>query len=242
MVRVGRLFSSAAFGFVAYLGVRHALNRLPILLACVFLTGALAGCRSVSPPAKTDYPAERNLVDSAITRVEAPGAGQNDAETLRLLKELKGQIAESERRHVQDQQKIKDLTEEVESLRQAAGFAVHHIEILYFTHVIDKGIDLWVTPFDRRNDVVKTAGSFRISLHPADTWGLRKLGRTLCAWEYSAKEVETRWEGQLFEGYHLKIDWPEGKAPEAKTAVLNVEFTTAEGKTYSATKELTLKE
>lgn len=241
--RPERLFSRRLpDGVVGSPGARSALNKSWTLLACAFFAGALGGCQGGTPPAKADYQAEHGLVESAISRAENAPPGQADAELLRLLKELQGQIAESERRHVQDQQKIKDLTEEAENLRQAAGFAVHHIEILYFTHVTDKGVDLWVTPFDRHNDVVKTAGSFRVSLHEADSWGLRKLGRKLCAWEMSAKEVETRWEGQLFEGYHLKLDWPEGKAPEAKTAVLAVEFTTAEAKTYSATKELTLQE
>jgi hypothetical protein len=212
------------------------------LLACVLLTGVAAGCWNVPPPAKAEYQAQQGLLEEAITRAESAPPAQTDAELLRLLRQLKAEIAESGRRHVEDRRKIQELTGEVESLRQAAGFAVHHVEILYFTHVTDKGIDLWVTPFDRRNDVVKTAGAFRISLHQPGTWGLRKLGHTLCAWEFSAKDVETRWEGQLFEGYHLKIDWPEGKAPEVKAAVLCVEFTTAEAKTYTATKELTLRE
>jgi len=222
--------------------MRETLRRLPLLLTCAFVAGVAAGCRSVPPPAKADYPAQQGLLGEAITRVEGTPPTQTDAELLRLLRELRAQIAESERRHVEDQRKIQELTAEVKDLRQAAGFAVHHIEILYFTHVTDKGIDLWVTPFDRRNDVVKTAGSFRISLHEPGTWGLWKLGRTLCAWEFSAKDVESRWEGQLFEGYHLKIDWPEGKAPDVKTAALCVEFTTAEAKTYTATKELTIRE
>jgi hypothetical protein len=128
----------------------------------------------------------------------------------------------------------------VEELRQAAGFAVDHIDILYFTKVTPEGIDLWVAPSDRHNDVVKTAGSFDIALHRPGVWGMRKLGPKTAAWKFSAKEVESLWEGELWEGYHLKLAWPGGKPPDVAAGMLHVEFTTAEGKTYTATKEMTV--
>lgn len=210
------------------------------LAACVAFSWLVAGCET-SPPTDIHYETQHNLLQNAMVRLESSPA-RGDREILRLLKQLETEVAEAERRHAGAQKKIAELTKEVEDLRQAAGFAVHHIEILYFTHVTDEGIDLWVTPFDRHNDVVKTAGSFSIALHDSAMWGLQKIGKKLCAWHFSAKEVEGLWEGQLFEGYHLKLGWPEGKAPEVQTASLRVQFITAEGKLYTATKELTIRE
>ena len=207
---------------------------------CVLLVGAVTGCQT-PPPTEIRYDTQQKLLQDAMVRLEgSPQTG--DAEVRRLLKQLETELAEAERRHAQAQRRIAELEEEVEELRHAAGFAVHHIEILYFTQLTPKEISLWVTPFDRHNDVVKTAGSFRISLHRPGVWGLRKRGRKLCEWRFSAAEVETRWEGELFEGYHLKLAWPGQKPPEEETVVLHVEFTTAEGQTYSATKELSMEE
>ncbi len=213
---------------------------MPKTFVCVILVGVLAGCQA-PPPTEIRYDTQQRLLQDAMVRLEgSPQTG--DAEVRRLLKQLETELAEAERRHTRAQRRIVELEEEVERLRQAAGFAVHHIEILYFTHLTPKEISLWVTPFDRHNDVVKTAGSFKISLHRPGVWRLRKRGRKLCQWRFSAAEVETRWAGELFEGYHLKLAWPGGKPPEEETLVLHVEFTSAEGKTYSATKELSMGE
>ena len=216
----------------------HTKRLLPI---CVLFVTGLAGCRTSLPPTDVQYDTQQNLVQNAIVRLESSPA-KGDRELLRLLKQLETEIGEAERRHTEDKKRIEQLQEEVENLRQAAGFSVHHIEILYFTRVTEEGIDLWVTPFDRRNDVVKTAGSFNIALHEPAAWSLASLGKKLYAWHFSSKDVETRWEGQLFEGYHLKLGWPDGKVPDAQTAVLRVSFITAEGKLFSATKELTIRE
>jgi len=227
---------------IALLQRGRALHGM-IAIGVSFCLGALAaGCQSVAaPPADVHYETQQSLLENAIGRLEtAPEPG--DAEVVEMLRQLRAELDASQRRHLEDERRIAELEEKVRSLRHAAGFAVHHIEILYFTHVGEKGIDLWVTPFDRHNDVVKTAGSFKISLHVPGPWGLRKLGRAICAWQFSAPEVERCWEGQLFEGYHLKLAWPQGEAPDVETATLAVAFTTAEGKTYDATKELNIRE
>ena len=222
--------------------IRLRLPRWTILRdAAISLMGALllavgSGCRTEAPT-KINYEAQENLLTRAIVRLdESPETG--DAEVRSLLKQLEGELAESRRRHTAAQKRIAELEDEVVKLRQAAGFAVHHIEILYFTHLTEKEIDLWVSPFDRHNDVVKTAGSFEISLHRPAAFKFRRRGRKLAEWRFSAQEVETLWEGELFEGYHLKLAWPGGKPPEVESLVLHVEFTVAGGKTYSADKEL----
>jgi len=206
----------------------------------VFFLAAVAGCQGrPQSPTAINYETQEGLLQDALVRLEgSPQTG--DPEVHRLLKQLETELAESRRRHVAAQNRIAELEAEVEKLQRAAGFAVHHIEILYFTHLTEKEIDLWVTPFDRHNDVVKTSGSFEISLHRPGAFGLRTRGRRLALWRFSAQEVETLWEGQLFEGYHLKLAWPGGKPPEMETVVVHVEFTSAEGKTYAADKELTM--
>ena len=212
------------------------LRGTAISLTAGLLLTVVGGCQT-DTPTQINYDTQESLLRDALVRLEgSPETG--DPEVHRMLKQLETELGESRRRHTAAQKRIAELEEEVQKLRQAAGFAVHHIEILYFTHLTEKEIDLWVSPFDRHNDVVKTAGSFEISLHRPSVLKLRKRGRKLVQWQFSAQEVETRWEGQLFEGYHLKLAWPAGGAPEVETAVLHVEFTTAEGKTYSADKEL----
>jgi len=212
-----------------------------MLLLCASLAALAAGCKIAPPPAPDpNFQSQQGLLQNAIVRLESSQDKGGDAEVVRLLKRLETELAQSEQRHAEDQRKIAELTEQVQALRLAAGFAVDHIEILYFTHVSDKGIDLWVTPFDRHNDIVKTSGSFDIWINRPASWGITT--RRLAAWKLAAKDVQDRWEGQLFEGYHLNLQWPEPGAPDVKTATLEVRFTTAEGKTYTATKELTIRE
>ena len=219
------------------------LETLPLHRIVLFLLGMIlllpAGCQS-TPTVQVDYHRQRGLLQDAIAKLEQSPDDSRDQEALRMLRQLETELADSELRDHEAERRIAELEQEVAELRQAAGFAVDHIDILYFTRLTAEGIDLWVTPFDRHNDVVKTAGSFEISLHRPGVWGLRKLGPKTVAWKFSAQEVETRWEGELFEGYHLKLAWPDGSAPEVAEAMLRVEFTTAEGKTYTATKEMTI--
>jgi hypothetical protein len=224
-----------------YLHGGHALHKSVVFVLCLVFPLLCAGCKgSPGAPGRARHVAQQTRLDTAIEKLEKSADRQSDAETLRLLKDIRKELAESMRRETEAQQRIAALNDEVAGLRHAAGFAVDHIEVLYITHVTDEGIDLWVTPFDRHNDVVKTAGSFDVSLHRPGAWGLRKMGPVISAWRLSAREVEQQWEGQLFEGYHLKLAWGEGKPSDVKTATLRVQFTTAEGKVFTATKELSI--
>jgi len=223
-----------AFGEVRGPIVRSAA----VAAACVCVLGTL-GCQNASPPpTKVEYKTQHQLLQKAMTRLE-DSSGQKDVETLTLLKQLEAELAEAQTRHLAAQREIARLRREVGDLRAAAGFAVARIEIRFFTHADENGIELGVAPFDRHDDVVKTAGVFEVSLHHRGGM-LEKLGAKICMWQLSANEVEKLWKGELYQGYELKLRWPDGKVPDVQNAVLNVAFTTPEGKTFTDTKELTL--
>lgn len=220
------------------------MSRRTVVLVLALLSGTVAGCqapheRSIEP---VRYEAQHSLLQKAKARAESAPADASDAELVRLLGQLETEIADAEHKYEKAQQRIAELTTEVAKLRRAAGLAVHHVEILYFTRTTETGIDLWVTPFDRDNDAVKTAGDLSISLHRPRPWVLRGRSGKICTWVFTAKDLEKRWEGQLFEGYHLRLAWPQGKTPDMKEVVLRVDFTTTEGKTHSATKDLNIGE
>ncbi|HUU43335.1 MAG TPA: hypothetical protein VMX57_06120, partial [Planctomycetota bacterium] len=202
---------------------------------------SLCGCQTSPPPPQThvEYNTQHNLLQKAMGRLEnSPSA--RDEETLKLLKQLETELADAQERHAAAQREIARLNREVQKLRLAAGFAVDRIEIQFYTHATDKGIELGVTPYDRHDDVVKTAGDFNIALYQPGM--LRTLGTKIAMWQFSAKEVEKLWTGELYQGYAMKLAWPDGKVPDVGKTVLRVEFTTAEGKTFGDTKELDVRE
>ena len=206
---------------------------LSVVASVVF--AAVLGCEGGPPPTTVEYKTQHKLLQRAIGRLEHSESAR-DAETLGLLRKLEKELAEAQKRQLAAQHEIARLKKEVADLRQAAGFAVHRIEIQFFTHAGEKGIELGVTPYDRHDDVVKTAGAFNISLHRPEM--LRKLGRKITMWQFSARDVEKLWTGELFQGYRMKLAWPGGKVPNVEVAILRVDFTTAEGTTYTDTKEL----
>ena len=211
-----------------------------VVLIIVLSVLSAVGCNSTPPPeTRVEYKTQHNLLQKAMGRLEA-SPSTHDEETLKLLKQLEAELAEAQQRHLAAQREIARLNREVRKLRHAAGFSVHRIEIQFFTHASDKGVQLGVTPYDRHNDVVKTAGDFTISLHRPGGL-LQKLGRKITMWQFSAKEVEKLWTGELYQGYEMKLAWPKGVKPDVEKAVLRVEFTTAEGQTYTDTKELEIK-
>ncbi len=202
----------------------------------------VSGCAETQPRTLVDYSQQRNLLQTVLNRLEESPRGPEDAEIVSLLYQLRDRIEDAECRHLEDDQEIQRLVEEIEKLRRVANFSVVGIRILYFTHVVDKGIDLWVTPLDGQDDEVKSAGSFVVSLHQPLNWGEEELGRKICIWRFTPEQVSTRWEGQLWRGYHLKLSWPEGKEIDIKTGILKVEFQTVDGRTLVATKGLIISE
>ena len=202
----------------------------------------VSGCVDAQPRTPVDYSQQRDLLQTVLNRLEESPRGPEDAEIVRLLYQLRDRIEDAECRHLEDEQEIQRLTEEIDKLRRAANFSVAGIRILYFTHVVEQGIDLWVSPLDDQGDEVKSAGSFVISLHRPLTWGEEKLGRKICIWRFTPEQVCERWEGQLWRGYHLKLSWPEGKDIDIKTGILKVEFHTVDGRALVATKGLVISE
>lgn len=210
------------------------MRRVSRVVVCVVFA-AVIGCEGGPPATKVEYKTQHNLLQRAMGRLEHSERA-HDVETLGLLRKLEKELAEAQERHLAAQREIARLKKEVAHLRRAAGFAVHRIEIQFFTHAAEKGIELGVTPYDRHDDVVKTAGAFNLSLHRRGVLG--GLGRKITMWQFSARDVETLWTGELFQGYRMKLAWPGGKVPNVEVAILRVDFTTAEGTTYTDTREL----
>jgi hypothetical protein len=97
----------------------------------------------------------------------------------------------------------------------------------------DDAVNVVIEPHDADGRTVKLPGAIRFDL--VETDGLRPVGH----WEFTAEETRERWRnGLVGEGFVFRLDWQ--APPQNDRVLLQAEFTTADGRRFTATRELTV--
>lgn len=164
------------------------------------------------------------------------------AERRRLLDnvaKLRKEIKSSHGTLEAQQRELVELRSQRERYDVSGALKADSIEMPYFSPVASpQALDLWVIPRDAHGDAVKVAGSIKVSVRRAGAFGLGTSGNSLADWTLTPAQLQDKWAGQLYQGYHLLLAWPGSKRPVLPDAVVRVVFTNPDGKTCSAEKAL----
>lgn len=207
----------------------------------LLVAGLAAGCSG--PPVRQRYDNQDRLLQQMGRQIQDVQDASRRQELEKTLEAMRAEIEEARKRHLQDVAELERLQEENRRAVVSSSFAVQSIQVPYFSPVVKtEGLDLWVMPVDGRGDSVKAAGSIQAGLYRRGMLGLGTSGKSLCEWSFSATELEQRWQGTLYKGYHVTLPWPQTGRPEADEAILRVTFTGTDGKSHIAEKAVRLRE
>ena len=207
-----------------------------LLLALAF-AAILIGCPSAG--IRQVQSEQTQILDSMDRDARAVS---DPAERQRLLDNvarLRKEIQTSHGTLEAQQRELDELRSQRERYDVSQTLKADSVEMPYFSPVATpQALDLWVIPRDAQGDAVKVAGSVKISVRRAGAFGLGASGKSLADWSLSPAQIQDKWAGQLYQGYHFLLAWPGAKRPSLKDTFVRVVFANPDGKTCSAEKPL----
>lgn len=216
-------------------------NRTLTLFFALAPACLLSGCPQSS--VKEIQSEQIKRLDSMQTQA---GSISDPAERKRFLEEIAALRQEIESSHgaIDSQQReLEALREEHLRFRLAREVTASSVEMPYFSPVLgSRALDIWVIPRDAHGDPVKVPGTISISVHHPGALGLGSDPNSIASWTVNPSQLQDKWAGQLYQGYHLLLPWPDNHRPPVAQAVVHVTFISPDGKTCTAEKTVDVKE
>jgi len=216
-------------------------NRPLILMLVLAAACLLAGC---------PQPSVKDIQSEQIKRLDsmqAEAASISDpAERQRFLEEIAALRKEIESSHGTldaQQRELEALRREHLAFRLSREVTAASVEMPYFSPVAGpRGLDLWVIPRDSHGDAVKVPGTIAVSVHHPGALGLGSDPNILASWTLNPSQLQDKWAGQLYQGYHVVLPWPDNRRPAFAQVVVRVTFISPDGKSCKAEKPVDVKE
>lgn len=135
------------------------------------------------------------------------------------------------------QRELEALRLERERFQVSRELKAASVEMPFFSPVASaQGLDLWVIPRDARGDAVKVPGTLKVSVRRRGVLGVGTSGKGLADWTLSPSQLQDKWAGQLYQGYHVFLPWRGKERPILRQAVVRVTFTNPDGEFCSVEK------
>jgi hypothetical protein len=217
------------------------MTRTSLILLSLLAVALLAGCPQPAP--REPQSEQSRLLD---TMQKDARTVQDPAEKKRLLDNiasLRKQMDTSHGTLEGQQRELDQLRLERERYALARKLKAASVEIPYFSPLATpQGLDLWVIPRDAQGDVLKVPGSLKVTVRHRGALGLGASGKNLLVWNLTPAQLQDKWAGQLYQGYHLLLPWPKKDLPDIRDAVVHVTFTNPDGKSCTAEKPIEFRE
>ena len=215
---------------------RPLMFPLVLLAACL-----LAGC---------PQPSVRDIQSEQIKRLDSMQAQASSisdpAERQHFLDEIAALRKEIESSHGTldaQQRELEALRQEHLAFALSREVTASSVEMPYFSPVAGpQALDLWVIPRDSHGDAVKVPGTIAVSVHHPGALGLGSDPNILASWTLNPSQLQDKWAGQLYQGYHVLLPWPDNHRPALAQVVVRVTFTSPDGKSCNAEKTIDVKE
>lgn len=237
--RVETVLHHRVFRFRETLRASRALRTACVLsvLLAVCLSVGCAG--SSSRQQSGDSPRRVSDPVTSSPRKDALTSSAQHKELVRNIERLQKELKETRAALEVEKRELNRLREQRTRTELSRGLRADSIEIPFYSPVVKPGgLDLWVVPRDAQDDVVKVPGTLQVRIRRQGLLGLGTTGPTVREWSVQAGKLKDMWEGQLYQGYHVLLDWSEEGRPDLADTLVQVRFTGPAGKTCQTEKPI----